>query len=108
MHAITRMSTLALILVVPMGLAGCRHLEREMEIHFGWLHQASAPVAQERPVYRKVRKNRSITKPPRVAAGAKLREYCGRRHIQFQKGTLRETDAEKIRNNNLCYQIYKS
>lgn len=112
MRAPARMSTVALLFTVALGLAGCRQFEREMDIHFGWMHQAQAPVGAERPIHRKVRAKRPavhpVAQPERVTPGAKLREYCGRRHILFQKGTLHENETEKMRNNNLCYQLYKA
>ncbi len=110
MRASTRLTTLALALAAATGLSGCRSLERELDIHLGWMHQAPVRAeADERPARaRPVRSARRVVKPEVVSAGARLREYCGKRHVQFQKGALRENDAEKMRNNNLCYQLYKA
>lgn len=99
--------------ICAVGLGGC---QRDLEYHFGPLtHVERAPVAHvARPVARtatrSVRKERTVVsrviEPRVVNAGAKIRGFCGQRHIRFQAGGLRENEREKVRNDALCRQVY--
>lgn len=91
-------------LVCSAGLAGCHHFDCEPG--------ASASVAaspeiapKPRPAVKKAVVKR-VTEPRLVPAGAKLRSFCGQRHIRFQKGGLQESASEKSRNDVLCRQVY--
>ena len=110
MRTMVRKSTLAAIALCATTLAGCRQLEREIEFHFGPMHRTEA-VEREAPPRRVAppRRERSpvvrrVAEPRMIPAGARIRQFCGQRHIQFQRGTLRETASEAARNNVLCSQ----
>ena len=111
MRTFGRFFTLAAALLVATGLAGCRDLEREIEAHFALAQKQEVEVERPARVYRsrpRISSAHRLAKPEVVPAGERLRQYCGKRHIQFQKGTLHENDAEKMRNNELCRQVYKA
>ena len=102
----------AAALVGTFALGGCH---RDWEYHFGPLlaaHPAQHDVRAARPVRasRAVTKKRSVVErvvaPRMVTAGARIRSFCGQRHIRFQSGALREQASEKARNDALCRQVY--
>ena len=88
-------------LVTAAALGGCRELDRHFA-EMGLLH--ITPVAA--PLSAKSRKSvvRRVAKPEPMAAGNRIRQFCGQRHIQFQTGKLNETSHEKSRNDVLCSQ----
>lgn len=98
-----RIGALAAALLSAAGIAGCRDIER----HFG--HAALMQPKQERAA-RPLRKTGSVVKrvtgPSIVQAGARIRGFCGNRHVRFHAGTLGETAQEKARNDVLCSQAY--
>ena len=100
MRTRARFRALAGAVICAAGLAGCHHLDRIAGPH----GLAPAPG----PVVRQVPRPRSqltrLAKPRVVPAGARIRSFCGQRHIRFQSGTLKETEAEKARNDVLCQQ----
>lgn len=107
MRTTFRFSTVAVVAFAATALTGCRHLEREIEYHFGPMHAAraadeAAPVARTRRAKASVAQR--VVKPRTVTAGAKIRRFCSQRHILFQRGQLRETASEAARNNVLCSQ----
>ena len=114
MIALARTTVMMTTLVCAMGLAGCRHLDREIEYHFGPIQQQQAEPApattravQPRRPRAKVAARtigHTIAKPRVLSPGKRIRQFCGHRHIQFQRGTLHETAAEAGRNNVLCSQ----
>lgn len=89
---------LAAVIVSAHLASGCRMIE----YHMGLLAEPAETVAQ--PV--RTRKASRIAKPKPVAAGQTLREFCGRRHVEFQAGKLNERPDEMARNNDLCKQLY--
>lgn len=108
----TRASVVAAAIMVAAGLGGCR---RDLEYHFGPLAvaqpEARAAGAEQRAAARaasrKVRPVKTrVLASKTVHAGAKLRSFCGHRHVRFQAGSLRENQTEKARNDVLCRQVY--
>ncbi len=110
MIALARTTVMMTTLVCAMGLAGCRHLDREINYHFGPMHQQQAEPSFETTRAAQPRRHRAkvaartIAKPHGFSPGKRIRQFCGQRHIQFQRGTLRETAGEAGRNNVLCSQ----
>jgi hypothetical protein len=107
MRTTFRFSTLAVVLIAVTALTGCRHLEREIEYHFGPQHAARSVEAPS--PHAKIRRAKSsvvhrVVSPRTVTAGSKIRRFCAQRHILFQRGQLRETPSEAARNNVLCSQ----
>lgn len=105
----TRLGVLAIAVACTTALSGCRE---HWEYHFGPI----AVAQPEKPPARTVRKaakpkktkavaNR-VLEPRVVPAGAKVRSFCGQRHVRFQSGKLTETTTEKARNDVLCSQVY--
>ena len=99
-----RYIALAAALLCAASLAGCA----ELEYHFGPL-TFEQPISEAAP-RRRIKKPRSVVQ--RVAArqeinpGSRIRGFCGQRHIRYHSGALKETDAEKARNDVLCKQAY--
>lgn len=82
-----------------LGLGGCRRIDD----HVSPASLTAPPlVARSAPRPRPLVKR--VTRPALVPAGARIRSFCGQRHVRFQAGTLRETDTEKARNDVLCQQ----
>lgn len=110
MRYLARTGILAAALVCSTALSGCRE---HWEYHFGPL---ALTAVEQRPaeVVRPKRKVRHahrrvverVIEPRVIPAGAKIRSYCGQRHIRFQSGALKESEPEKARNDALCRQVY--
>lgn len=102
-----RLGAVAGIMAAAAALAGCHHTTA----HYGPTHfVASDPIAvSPRPRRHKARKSvvKRVAQPETVNAGARVRQFCGQRHIRFQRGQLQESASEKARNNELCRQEYR-
>lgn len=98
MRTIGKLGGLAAVILAAQMATGCRMIEH----HFGLIDAPAAEVS--RPA--KPRKVARLIKPKPVAAGQTLREFCGRRHVEFQAGRLSERPDEMARNNDLCRQLY--
>lgn len=98
-----RSTGLALALLCSAGLAGCHTLDCDPAAPSATVSAEITPK-QRPPVKRAVAKR--VAEPRLVPAGAKLRSFCGQRHIRFQKGGLQESASEKARNDVLCRQVY--
>ena len=82
-------------------LGGCREIEQ----HFADLRLFHAePLPSSTASLRRKSLAHRIAKPTPVAAGHRIRQFCGQRHIRFQTGHLDETAQEKARNDVLCSQ----
>jgi hypothetical protein len=107
MRNLARTGTLAAALVCTMALSGCRDL---MDCNIGPValvnpeHRSQASSAKPRRTVRSVVKR--VTEPKVVHAGARIRNFCGQRHVRFQSGALKESSSEKARNDALCRQVY--
>ena len=98
MRAIGRLCGIAALLLSAQLSTGCRMIEE---------HVAGLDAMQvEAPRRIKHRKVARLIKPKPVAAGQSLREFCGKRHVEFQAGRLVEQPEEMARNNDLCKQVY--
>lgn len=95
---------LAAVLLITIGLAGCKHCFIDAA-QSARLASAEPEQASKRVIRRSPRR---VVKPKTVVAGDKLRQFCGDRHVQFQAGTLKEPPDVMARNNDLCRQLYKS
>jgi hypothetical protein len=105
MRTTASIGALAAALLCSAGVGGCHQLE----YHFGpvrYAHNEPAP----RKVVRKAKLRRTaaqqLVKPGFVPAGEKIRNFCGQRHVRFQSGTLNESESERVRNNELCREVY--
>ena len=110
MRYLARTGILAAALVCSTTLSGCRE---HREYHFGPLalveaEQRSAEIVRPKRSAKYARKRvlERVAKPKVVHAGAKIRSFCGQRHVRFQSGGLKEAEAEKARNDALCRQVY--
>lgn len=71
-------------------------------------YQLKAPAARAVPAHKaRPRKAASIVRPKLMSPGEKLRRFCGQRHVEFQSGRLKEAEAVKARNNELCRKFYQ-
>jgi hypothetical protein len=71
-------------------------------------YQIAASPARTGPVTRaRPRKVKATVLPKQMSPGEKLRRFCGQRHVEFQSGRLREDEAVKARNNELCRKYYQ-
>ncbi len=110
MRYLARTGILAAALVCSTALSGCRE---HWDYHFGPLAlttieqrpaQAARPKRTARHAHRRVVER--VIESKVVPAGAKIRSYCGQRHIRFHSGALKESEPEKARNDALCRQVY--
>lgn len=89
-------------LIAAAFLGGCANLSRDCD--WGLVqHAEPEPAARASSKPRKTLVMR-VAEPRTVAAGARIRQFCGQRHILFQTGRLRESAHEKARNDVLCSQ----
>jgi hypothetical protein len=71
-------------------------------------YQLAAPAARTGPVARaRPQKVKATVLPKQMSPGEKLRRFCGQRHVEFQSGRLKENEAVKARNNELCRKYYQ-
>ncbi len=110
MRYMARTGILAAALVCSTALSGCRE---HWEYHFGPLalvetEHRSADIVRPKRSARHARKRvlERVAEPKVVHAGAKIRSFCGQRHVRFQSGGLKEMETEKARNDALCRQVY--
>lgn len=89
-------------LIAAAFLGGCANIGDYCD--FGTLHRVEA--AHVPRANGKTRKSvvTRVAHPRTVEAGARIRQFCGQRHILFQTGRLRESAHEKARNDVLCSQ----
>ena len=99
MPTIGKLSGLAAAIVSAHLATGCLMIDQHFGLGVGPVVEVSRPA--------KLRKVARIAKPKTVAAGQPLRQFCGRRHVEFQSGRLQERPDEMARNNDLCKQLYK-
>lgn len=103
MRNMVHSAALAAAVFTATTLGGCREIEQHF-LQMGLLH------VEPEPAQRSVNKPRHktvvhrVAKPMPVAAGQRIRHFCGQRHIRFQTGQLSETAQEKARNDVLCSQ----
>lgn len=103
MRDIGRTCGVAALLVMAAALAGCRTTDQGFLVFDCFEPQRPARVYHSRP-----RRLAHLAKPvPQVAPGQSLKDFCGRRHVQFQAHTLDETPDEMAHNNELCKQLYE-
>ena len=98
MRTIIRLGGLASALLTAQLTAGCLFMDQQLDGAYRLQAESQRPV--------KRRKVAHVVKPKPVAAGQGLREFCGKRHVEFQAGQLSEKPDEMARNNDLCRQIY--
>jgi hypothetical protein len=110
MRYLARIGILAAALVCSTTLSGCRE---HWEYHFGPLALVETEVRspeivrpKRSPRHAQKRVVERVAEPKVVHAGAKIRSFCGQRHVRFQSGGLKETESEKARNDALCRQVY--
>lgn len=109
MRYLARTGILAAALVCSTALSGCRE---HWEYHFGPLalveteQRSAAVVRPKRSTRHGKRVVERVAEPKVVHAGAKIRSFCGQRHVRFQSGGLKESESEKARNDALCRQVY--
>lgn len=103
MRTWARFSSVAIAVICTAGLAGCHHFDCDPATTRVLVAEELAP--KRRAVAKPAVVSR-VAEPRVVPAGAKLRSFCGQRHIRFQKGGLQESSAEKARNDVLCRQVY--
>ena len=74
-------------------------------MQMGLLHVEPEPAQRSvaKPRHKTV-VHRVVAKPMPSAAGDRVRQFCGKRHIRFHTGQLSETGHEKARNDVLCSQ----
>jgi len=91
-------------LIAAAFLGGCANIGEYCD--FGTLHRAESAPAHAQRAKATPRKSvvMRVTEPKTVQAGARIRQFCGQRHILFQTGRLRESAQEKARNDVLCSQ----
>lgn len=98
MRKLGHLAGLAAAIVSAHVASGCRMVE----YHMGLLAEPTEMASRSA----RSRKASRLVKPRPVAAGQPLREFCGRRHVEFQAGKLHERPDEMARNNELCKQLY--
>ena len=88
-------------MIAAVSLGGCHRLMDCFEptpLHRIAAAEHHRTVAPRKSVVRRVAGTRT------VAAGARIRQFCGQRHVHFQTGRLRKSTQEKARNDVLCSQ----
>jgi hypothetical protein len=98
-----RAGALAAILLAAMSGAGCV-MDEGARVR---THQVTH--VKKRPHKVKPRKYTYSSAPKAAQPSPEdLREFCGRRHVQFQSGTLKEKPDELDRNNDMCKAVYQN
>lgn len=98
MRKFGQLSGLAAAIVSAHLATGCLMIDHHFDL--------TAEPVRHVSHHHKNRKVARLAKPKQVNAGQSLREFCGRRHVEFQAGRLLERPDEMARNNDLCKQLY--
>jgi hypothetical protein len=97
-----RSRALTATIVAAAFLGGCHDLSQYCD--WGGLHRAETASPQRAKSKSRKTVLARVAQPRTVEAGARIRQFCGQRHILFQTGRLRESAQEKARNDVLCSQ----